>query len=591
MIRNDNKLDVESFISEKRWIAKSKNTKEYLINLHFDSFNEINEIRGSTVNLKNNRKFTLTNSAINTFDAEQEDIFKSDAKLKQFSLPAVEDNSEIEYSYHNILKQPRFLSIFRFQNPLHTDVARLQIKCDPSIEIGFKLFGNYQDKISFTKTKEDQLDLYTWEAKGIPEFEPEEAMCSPLYYTPHIVYYVKNYQVDGKKEELLGKPENLYKWYMSLIKDINKTDQSKLKNKTLELIQGKNSDFDKAEAIYYWVQKSLHYVAFENGMGGFIPREAAEVYDKLYGDCKDMANILNEMLRYAKLNSNLAWIGTRHKPYTYEEVPTPQVDNHMITNLQIDGKSYFLDATDKFCPFSYPSAMIQGKEAMIAKTENDFKIETVPQVSAQDNKVGITMQLKLAEKEIVGEASVRISGLQKSELLNNLSSFPQKENEIWKATLNESNTKILLEPQNLEGNAYQKQAASAHFKLKLEGAVKDINGKLLLKPLFITPHKETLIDLEKRKLSIENDFAHDIEITYEYEIPEGYKIEFLPENSQSENELLRFEFQYKTLNNKITITQKTALKVLLIDNKDFVQWNTIIKNLNKQYNQSIILTP
>ena len=63
----------------------------------------------------------------------------------------------------------------------------------------------------------------------------------------------------------------------------------------------------------------------------------------------------------------------------------------MITNVVIDGKSYFLDATDKFCPFMFPSAMIQGKEALIGKSENEFKIEKVPEVKAIDNKIVIQM--------------------------------------------------------------------------------------------------------------------------------------------------------------------------------------------------------
>ena len=231
---------------------------------------------------------------------------------------------------------------------------------------------------------------------------------------PHIIYYIKSYEKDGKKEEVLGTPEKLYQWYYSLIKDINKTDQTALKNKTLELIKDKNTDLEKAKAIYQWVQQNVHYVAFEDGMGGFVPREASDIFQKLYGDCKDMANLLNQMLRYAQLDSNLTWIGTTSKPYKYEEVPTPQVDNHMITNVVIDGKSYFLDATDKFCPFTFPSSMIQGKEALIGKSEKEFKLEMVPEVETSKNKTTILMKLNLENNNIVGDVTTTVSGLNKS---------------------------------------------------------------------------------------------------------------------------------------------------------------------------------
>ena len=373
-ISNKNNLEIESFISESRFISKSKNQYEYVINIPFDSFNEISDIKGFTKNQKSNKKHFLFNSEVREFAAEEENIFKSDTKIKQFVLPSVEDNSVIEFSYKKKIKQPRFLSSFKFQNPLKTQTSKFVIQCDSNIELGFKLFGEHQDKIQFTKSIQGNTHIYTWLANEIPDFEPEGGMPSELYVQPHLIYYVKTFQKNGKTESLLNNTVALYKWYYSLVKDLNKKDQSSLKNITLNLIKDKNTDFEKAEVIYNWVQQNLHYVAFENGMGGFIPRDAADVHTKLYGDCKDMANLLNEMLKYANLNSNLTWIGTRDKPYTYDEVPTPQVDNHMITNLVLDGKSYFLDATDKFCTFPMPTFHIQGKEALIGKGEN-FTIE------------------------------------------------------------------------------------------------------------------------------------------------------------------------------------------------------------------------
>ena len=584
-------LEIENFVSESRAISKSKNTQEYSIRIPYDSFSEISNIKGSTFISRTDKKVDLSSAYIGTYDAELQNIYKSDSKYKFFVLPKVEDNSTIEYSYKCKYKEPRLLSTFVFQSPLKTESTKFQIRCKPSTEIGYKLFGNHQDKIIFTKTKEGNLDIYTWEAREIPEFEGEEDMPSSLYFVPHIIYYIKSYEIDGKKQELLGTPEKLYQWYFSITNDINLTDQTALKSKTLELIKDKTSDFEKAKSIYQWAQQNIHYVAFEDGMGGFVPREASDVYQKLYGDCKDMSNILNQMLRYANLESSLTWIGTRSKPYKYQEVPTTQVDNHMITHLFMDGKSYFLDATDKFCPFLFPTAFIQGKEALIGgKSENEFKIELIPEVESSKNKTTIAMKLKLENNHIVGSASASVSGLKKSSLLNSLSTYNQKENEIWKNIITLNNQKIQLEIEELHKNDYQDLPSKANFKLNLEDGVKDVNGKLLLKPLLLFPLKESLIDLEKRKLSIENDWAFLYEIQYEYQLPLDYKVEFLPENAKAENDLGSFDIQYKVLNKTITVTQRIESKKLLMETKDFALWNSFIKTLNKQYNQSIILS-
>lgn len=590
VINSGKTIEIETFVNESRAISKSKNTEEYSIRIPFDSFREISNIEGSTYISKTDKTVNLSSSSIGTFDDKNENIYKSDNKFKYFVMPKVEDNSLIEFSYKRKLNQPRFLSSFRFQNLIKTETSKFQIRCQSTTEIGYKLFGNYQDKIIFTKTKEGNLDIYTWEAKDIPEFEGEENMPSSLNFIPHIIYYIKSYEISSKKEELLGTPEKLYQWYYSLIKDINKTDQTALKNKTFELIKDKVTDFEKAKAIYQWVQQNVHYVAFEDGMGGFVPREASDIFQKLYGDCKDMANLLNQMLQYAKLDSNLTWIGTRSKPYTYGDVPTPQVDNHMITNIVIDGKSYFLDATDKFCPFLSPSAFIQGKEGLIGKSATEFKIEKIPEVDYQKNKTTIVMKLNLENRQVIGDAITTVSGLQKSYLLNNLSAYNLKENEIWKNIVTENNQKIQLDIQELQRNDYQDLPSKASFKLKLEDGVKDVNGKLLLKPLLLFPLKESLIAVETRKYSIENDFAYVYEFQYQYQIPSDYKVEYLPENSKTENDLGSFDIQYKVVDKMITATQIIVSKKLLIENKDFALWNSFIKTLVKQYNQSIILS-
>jgi hypothetical protein len=589
-INSGKTLEIESFVTESRGISKSKNTQEYSIRIPFNSFNEISNIKGSTFIIRTNKTEALTSSAIGTFDAEYEHVYKSDNQFKYFVLPKVEDNSVIEFSYKNKIKKPQFLSTFLFQNPIKTGATKFQIRCQSTTEIGYKIFGNYQDKIIFTKTREGNLDIYTWEANDIPEFEAEKDMPSSLYFIPHLIYYIKSYEQEGKKKEVLGTPEKLYQWYYSLVKDINKTDQTALKTKTFALIKDKKTDLEKAKAIYQWVQQNVHYVAFEEGMGGFVPREASDIFQKFYGDCKDMANLLNQMLQYAQLESNLTWIGTRLKPYKYEEVPTPQVDNHMITNLVIDGKSYFLDATDKFCPFTFPSSMIQGKEALIGKSEKEFRLEMVPIVESIKNKTTILMKLNLENNNIIGDVTTTISGLNKSYLLNSLSANIQKENEIWKNTLTANNQKIQLEIQELQKNDYQELPSKAFFKLKLENGVKDVNGKLLVKSLLLFPLKESLIDIEKRKLSIENDLAYVYEIQYEYQLPMDYKVEYLPGNAKTENDLGSYDIQYKLINNSIIVIQKIESKKLLLETKDFALWNSFIKALTKQYNQSIILS-
>lgn len=587
-LSNKGKLEIESFIEEQREIARSKNVNEYSINIPYDNFSEISNIKGATINAKTNKKSKLSQYEISTNELKQRDVFYSDNKYKHFDFNFVEDKSKIEFSYKIKQNEPRLLSFFAFQNELQTVSSKFEIKADPSIEIGYKLFGKHQDKIIFEKRKEGTLDVYTWKVADMPAFEEEKRAPNFSYFLPHIVYYIKSYTKENKKEELFPDVQHLYNWYYSLVKDVNKLDKEPLKNKALELVKNKTTAKEKAKAIYNWVQQNVHYVAFEYEMGGFIPRDAAAVFDKKYGDCKDISNLLNEMFKTVGIESNLVWIGTRDKSYSFEAVPTPLVSNHMIAAVKIDNQRYFVDGTDSFCPFTLPSSMIQGKEALIGISENEFIIEKVPVVDKKENRLKVDMKLKIEDNAVTGVAKLLLSGYEKSDFLNIASVNKQKEDEILKSGMARYNQKFEIETAQVQKNEYENKETEISYQLKLDSWVKKIGDQIVVKPILLFPFKDYIVDLKERKFPIENDNTFINEFTYVYEIPDNYQFDFIPENSKKENSNISYEIAYKKDKKNLIVSQKISLKKLIIETNEFESWNSVVSDLNNQYNESII---
>ena len=587
-IKNNNRLEITSDYEATKYIGKTKDNNELYESIGFDSFSEISDIEASTYNLDTKKKINLSKNDIRTTDGVLENIYKSDYKKKSFMYPGVTDNSTVTYRYTKKFKEPKLLEAFYFENGTACNSSSISIIVDNSVEIGYKLFGLDKEKVTFTEQKGSNNTTLTWELKDIPEIKSESEMPSGSYILPHLVFYIKSAQNKGVTTSYLGTPALLYKWYSTIAKEINKTNQDDIKAKTLELIKDKKTDLEKAKTIYDWVQENLNYVAFEDGMGGFVPRNASEIYTRKFGDCKDMANITCEMLKFAGLKSHLVWIGTRHKNYTYEEVPSPIVDNHMIACVEINGKKIFLDATGKYIQFPLPTDMIQGKEALIGIDENNFEIVKVPEIDKNLNTVTINSKLKVIDNSLIGESKTIITGTFKSSLAHYLANNYQKEKEIWKRFLINSNEKIILDMKENNFKIYENSPATATFDLKLSDWVKQIDTKIILKPILFFPLKDDFIDLEKRKFPIEKDIKSVYNINYEYAIPEGYKVEFLPANNTISTDLIGFTINYTATPTEIKVQQEVFSNVLLLENKDFEKWNGTLKKLINQYNQSII---
>ena len=89
-----------------------------------------------------------------------------------------------------------------------------------------------------------------------------------------------------------------------------------------------------------------------------------------------MSNVLQTMLRAAGLDAHLAWIGTRDRPYTFNELPAAGSSDHMIVALYLADTTLFLDGTANVNAFGFPSGFTQGKEALIAMDSATYNIST-----------------------------------------------------------------------------------------------------------------------------------------------------------------------------------------------------------------------
>ena len=126
-----------------------------------------------------------------------------------------------------------------------------------------------------------------------------------------------------------------------------------------EIARGRQSDEDKAAALYYWVSQNIRYVSLSFGVGRYQPHSAAEVLANRYGDCKDKTTLLEAMLDAEGLHAQpaLANLVADIDP----EIPNPLQFDHVITFLPLGSKESWLDTTLGVGPFGYLLNQLRGK--------------------------------------------------------------------------------------------------------------------------------------------------------------------------------------------------------------------------------------
>jgi len=283
-------------------------------------------------------------SEFNTSINKESFVFYDDVKETTFNFPAVEPGAVGNLHVSWVNKEPHLLSPFYFSSGIPVINSQLTVTVSKDISLKYRLMGMDTSNITINIEKKHRDLIYTFQYKNCPADKSYADAPGFSWYSPHVIFYIEKYKDDkGNTVPFLSNEDDLYRLSYGYIKSINTQITPELKHIVDSLTANSASLESKARSIYSWVQGNIKYVAFEDGMGGFVPRDAGLVCSRRFGDCKDMASILTEMLKYAGLDAYFTWIGTRDMPYKFSQTPLPLVSNHMICTILLNGK-YILTA-------------------------------------------------------------------------------------------------------------------------------------------------------------------------------------------------------------------------------------------------------
>ena len=582
-------FEITKLVSEQAEYLSAN--KLYFANesMSFDSFTSIEDIDAYTYLPSSDKNIKV--DYIETKREFDNGIFYSDQESKIFTFHAVTKGAITNLNYKEVIKDPHFLGLFRFGTYVPTKSAQLSIEFPSNVSIGYIDFNTKDISVDFKQETSKDITTYTWTANNTKGYQSEDDGESVLYFVPHIIVYIKSYEYKGERYNVLNDVNDLYKWYASLVDQIDTNDLQKVYKIANDITKSLPTKREKAEAIFHWVQNNINYVAFEDGLGGFIPRGAASVCDKRYGDCKDMANLLYEMLNHVGIEAYRTWIGTRDRPYTYSQVPTPMVDNHMITTAIIDGETIFLDGTDSYVPFGMPSAFTQTKEALLGINNTTFKLITVPVQKAEQSVTDVNTAIHIKDDMFIVSEKRLLSGYEKVEFITDYlyKKATKTEEEFLNTTLALGNNKTSYNNITKQNFDNKRNPLELSYNLTIDNYVKKVGTKLYINLDIDRVLSKSKVDIEDKKYDKKIDHTYTKNYVTTLTIPEGYTASFIPEDLSFENENYGYKITYTQKDNTIIQHKNIFVNTLSVKKQDFESWNEFIKSLIKAYKKSIIL--
>jgi hypothetical protein len=578
-----NRIKLMTFINDKELNGRGE------ISLKYEPpFSEITDIDAYTLVPNLERDKYSKNRVRDIVDRKliDEDVFHNGTRAKSFSFEGLTKGAITVLEYEEEYHEPFLVGREIFDPYVYSKSQVFMLVVEEGIEIEYDYFNCDSSFFEHSIEKKRGETIHRWSTKEMESRKYESGAPDRLYLSPHIVYRIKSFRKsDGTVEKVLGDVNDLHRYYQTFLDGLEAPNEE-LIGITDSLVKGLSSDRAKAKAIYDWVNHSIRYIAFEDGYGGFRPREANFVCTKRYGDCKDMGNLMVQMMNHAGLEAYHVWIGTRSIPYTYEQVPTGLSDNHMIAAVKLNDEYYFLDATNKFLPFPYPSSFTQGKQALINLGPDDFKLKMVPTLKAEQNHETDTCRFTLEEGSLIGKGRKDYGIYHRSSVMRVLERKDEDALESFiKYDLEKGDNRCKSELVD-----YQDHDTSLTFNYttKLNQYARETGDKLIL-----NMNLEQLLASGK----LEDDRENALELKnatlfkryFELEIPENYTVSHLPEGSSFEHPKFGFEISYRQEGNIVIYEMEIALKALFVEKEELEDWNNFIRALRKEYQQTLIL--
>ena len=379
---------------------------------------------------------------------------------------------------------------------------------------------------------------YTWEKLDIPRLDPEPAMPGPPEVSP--VLEVSTFESWKAFND----------WYWNLIRKQLEVSPE-ISKKVKELVSGSDSDIDRIRAIYKFIVTDVRYNAWEFGVHGFKPYNAAAIFGRRFGDCKDKATLMTVMLKEAGIRSHPVLIYADQSRGA-EDLTLPMINhfNHCITYVP-PGRGHeemYLDGTAQFHGFDELPSMDRGARVLVVRDDGG-ELRTVPWNSPADLSIEEEVTVKL-RPDLGADLEVR------ARCEGDYAVYLRQSFEIA------AQRRTILE------QAFGRRYASANVKAETFSNLANLDEPVTFSvtldaPRFALEAPEGLAlrapedffgsgrslagigSLESRKQDVLLSNPRRSVLRTIYEIPEGFRVKSLPRDSAIEGRFGRLQVEYR----------------------------------------------
>lgn len=527
-------------------------------------------LKGITYNLENGQVVETKLDKSNVFEEKR----SKNLVIKKFTLPNVKEGSVIEFTYQiqsdfltNLQpwtfqdKSPVLWSEYNLSLPQFLDYTFLSqgfitfFLKDKKDRVGnFSVNDNSGTSSSNRTTFTSGITDYRWAMKDIPELKVENFTSSIDNFKAKMEFQLSAYKDPLVYRSIMSSWQQVTK---ELLEDEDfgrnlSTGNLWLSDVVKPLLLGATTEMEKAQRIYAYLRDNItctsHY-------GLYTSQPLKNILKSKNGRVSEINLLLTAMLRYADIQADPVILSTKENGFTYSVYPLLSRFNYLVSQVNINGKIFMLDASHPRLGFGKllsncynGHARIVNKEAIpIELTADSLKEKKITAVLVTNNEKGVwsgRMNQTLGYYESYATRQ-KINENGKESFFKDIKKAYGIDIEIT--------TPVIDSLTNLE------EPIAIHYNFDLNVDKEDI---LYISPMFGEGYKENPFKSAERFYPVEMPYTFDETYYATIEIPVGYELEEMPKSIKVKfNEEGEGYFEYMITRSENMISMRSRIKM------------------------------
>ena len=574
------------------------------LRIYADPFNEekIEKLEANT--------YVMENGKMETYKLDKASIFKDKLDknwvMKKFTLPNLKEGCIIDINYTLNSPNERYLRPWYFQSGYPVLWSQYEVVI-PSIydfvvssngtnvyatdsaETGNETYYILIPGVTPTERSEylsfrTTTTIHTWAMKEVKAIKEEDFMSTTDNYISKIDFQLSKIKYPNSPERMVK--QNWKAASEDLLKDEDFGDglsrnngwmQDDLKNAT----KTATTALEKAKKIYEYIRDNFTCTDYDTK---WLSAPLKKIFQNKSGNVADINLLLTAALSSQGFHAKPALLSTRSNGKANELYPIMSQLNYVICNVQIDGKSYCLDAAHSKLGFAKLESECYNGSARVI----DKDLPKIIELSADSS-----LEYKITNAFFTNDPKDGFSGVVTTRFGNNESYAIRKklanssQEDYLKNLKTGYGSDIIVSEQTIEGLKEYETPLEIKFNAKMEMDA-DI---IYLNPIFAEGYKENPFKSADRKYPVEMPYLMNENYILRMEIPKGYKVDEVPKSTRvnlNENEGL---FEYLVSKDAEIIQLRSTIKLnkANFDTEDYESLRNFYAYIVKKHGEQIVL--